>query len=115
MNNSPLAVSLKNLTVITSLAYKIGFAKSISIPPIVIFGFKHTGKSSVVERLIGFDFLPKGYVLISPIFRELIYKQLSFSSIMMLNLPPLKSKLSELLSKIINQKDIKTLIKFNSK
>lgn len=41
----------------------IGLPKPLSFPKIVVIGHQSSGKTSILEALIGMDFLPIGHVI----------------------------------------------------
>lgn len=52
---------------------------SIDLPQIVVVGSQSSGKSSVLESLVGKDFLPRGYGIVTrrPLILQLINTKLS--------------------------------------
>lgn len=62
MENSLLAKSMRTLTAITSELQRRQALNELMIPDIVVVGSKYVGKSSTIEKLIGFECLPKSYV-----------------------------------------------------
>lgn len=50
---------------IQSILSTIGYGNKISLPTIVVVGSQSSGKSSVLEQLIGVDFLPRGQGIVT--------------------------------------------------
>jgi GTPase SAR1 family protein len=48
----------------------IGLGTQLSLPKVIVLGNQSSGKSSLLEQIVGLDFLPRGSVNI-PIFRAL--------------------------------------------
>lgn len=55
-----LFTQLHKLTTINAQLKDAGIQQSLQPPRIIIIGMSSTGKSSVLESIIGLDFLPKG-------------------------------------------------------
>ena len=65
---------LENLRKVINLVDQlrdIGLNDYIKLPRIVVLGIQSSGKSSLLEHIVGIDFLPRGSVLIITIFRVL--------------------------------------------
>lgn len=62
MENSVLAKSMRTLTSITAHLKEMSLSSKFVIPDIVVAGNKCGGKSSTIEKLIGFEYLPRDYV-----------------------------------------------------
>jgi dynamin 1-like protein len=44
---------------------KIGYSDKISLPTIIAIGSQSAGKSSVLEQIVGIDFLPRGQGIVT--------------------------------------------------
>lgn len=62
MENSVLAKSMRTLTAITARLNGLSLSSKFVIPDIVVAGSRCGGKSSTIEKLIGFEYLPREYV-----------------------------------------------------
>lgn len=62
MENSVLAKSMRTLTAITANLKNLSLSNKLVIPEIVVAGRKCAGKSSLIEKLIGFEYLPRDHV-----------------------------------------------------
>lgn len=62
MENSVLAKSMRTLTAITAGLKDLPLSSKFVIPEIIVVGSKCGGKSSTIEKLIGFEYLPRQYV-----------------------------------------------------
>lgn len=75
--SSPNAIALDRLLPIVNKLHNIfqrcGLADPIDLPQIVVVGAQSSGKSSVLESIVGFDFLPRGAGVVtrSPILIQL--------------------------------------------
>ena len=59
----PIYEKLSNINSITNNLKDLNLQPQISSPRIVVIGKGSAGKTSVLEALIGIDFLPKGEVI----------------------------------------------------
>ncbi|KAG9017481.1 dynamin-like GTPase mgm1 [Tulasnella sp. 427] len=57
---SELMLLTKKLIGIRSILLSIGQSESLTLPSIVVIGSQSSGKSSVLEAIVGHEFLPKG-------------------------------------------------------
>lgn len=55
-----MMVLTKKMIEIRSILQKVGQSSSLALPSIVVIGSQSSGKSSVLEALVGHEFLPKG-------------------------------------------------------
>ncbi|KAG6040963.1 hypothetical protein E4U41_006441 [Claviceps citrina] len=55
-----MMVLTKKMIEIRSILQKVGQTSSLNLPSIVVIGSQSSGKSSVLEAIIGHEFLPKG-------------------------------------------------------
>ncbi|KAG6021490.1 hypothetical protein E4U19_005687 [Claviceps sp. Clav32 group G5] len=55
-----MMVLTKKMIEIRSILQKVGQSSSLNLPSIVVIGSQSSGKSSVLEAIVGHEFLPKG-------------------------------------------------------
>jgi dynamin-like GTPase MGM1, mitochondrial len=55
-----MMVLTKKMIEIRSMLQKVGQSSSLNLPSIVVIGSQSSGKSSVLEAIVGHEFLPKG-------------------------------------------------------
>ncbi|KAI1330162.1 dynamin family protein [Xylariaceae sp. FL0255] len=55
-----MMVLTKKMIEIRNILAKVGQSKSLTLPSIVVIGSQSSGKSSVLEAIVGHEFLPKG-------------------------------------------------------
>jgi replication fork clamp-binding protein CrfC len=55
-----MMVLTKKMIEIRNILHRIGQSNTLSLPSIVVIGSQSSGKSSVLEALVGHEFLPKG-------------------------------------------------------
>ncbi|KID77597.1 Protein msp1 [Metarhizium brunneum] len=55
-----MMVLTKKMIEIRSMLQKVGQSSSLTLPSIVVIGSQSSGKSSVLEAIVGHEFLPKG-------------------------------------------------------
>ena len=65
MQGSLLANDLRKVISIVDLLRDIGLGGLLSLPKVVVLGNQSSGKSSLLEQIVGLDFLPRGSVLLS--------------------------------------------------
>lgn len=53
---------LRKVISIVDLLRDIGLGTLLSLPKIVVLGNQSSGKSSLLEQIVGLDFLPRGSV-----------------------------------------------------
>jgi ABC-type polar amino acid transport system ATPase subunit len=58
-----LANDLRKVISIVDLLRDIGLGDLLSLPKVVVLGNQSSGKSSLLEQIVGLDFLPRGSVL----------------------------------------------------
>ena len=59
-NDDQMMVLTKKMIEIRSILHKVGQSSSLTLPSIVVIGSQSSGKSSVLEAIVGHEFLPKG-------------------------------------------------------
>ena len=59
---TPLFENLRKLVTIIDELRDIGLQEFISLPRIAVVGSQSSGKSSLLENVVGLDFLPRGEV-----------------------------------------------------
>ncbi len=64
MEGSILVHELRKVIKIVDLLRDIGLDKQLSLPKVVVLGNQSSGKSSLLEQIVGLDFLPRGSVLL---------------------------------------------------
>lgn len=62
MEGSILVHELRKVIKIVDLLRDIGLDKQLSLPKVVVLGNQSSGKSSLLEQIVGLDFLPRGSV-----------------------------------------------------
>lgn len=55
-----MMILTKKMIEIRSILHKIGQSSTLTLPSIVVIGSQSSGKSSVLEAIVGHEFLPKG-------------------------------------------------------
>ena len=70
MEGSVLVHELRKVIKIVDLLRDIGLDKQLSLPRVAVLGNQSSGKSSLLEQIVGLDFLPRGSVT-DILFREL--------------------------------------------
>jgi predicted ABC-type transport system involved in lysophospholipase L1 biosynthesis ATPase subunit len=63
MEGSVLVHELRKVISLVDLLRDIGLDKQLSLPKVVVLGNQSSGKSSLLEQIVGLDFLPRGSVL----------------------------------------------------
>ena len=71
MEGSILVHELRKVITLVDLLRDIGLDQQLSLPKVVVLGNQSSGKSSLLEQIVGLDFLPRGSVLLPIIFRAL--------------------------------------------
>lgn len=51
---------LRKVISLVDLLRDIGLDKQLSLPKVVVLGNQSSGKSSLLEQIVGLDFLPRG-------------------------------------------------------
>jgi ABC-type taurine transport system ATPase subunit len=59
-----LANDLRKVISIVDLLRDIGLGDLLSLPKVVVLGNQSSGKSSLLEQIVGLDFLPRGSVTV---------------------------------------------------
>jgi dynamin 1-like protein len=62
-----LANDLRKVISIVDLLRDIGLGTQLSLPKVIVLGTQSSGKSSLLEQIVGLDFLPRGSVRIGSI------------------------------------------------
>ena len=62
MEGSILVHELRKVIKIVDLLRDIGLDKQLSLPKVAVLGNQSSGKSSLLEQIVGLDFLPRGSV-----------------------------------------------------
>ncbi len=65
MQGSVLSHDLRKVISLVDLLRDIGLDKLLSLPKVVVLGNQSSGKSSLLEQIVGLDFLPRGSVFFS--------------------------------------------------
>jgi vacuolar protein sorting-associated protein 1 len=55
---------LRKVISIVDLLRDIGLGNLLALPKVVVLGNQSSGKSSLLEQIVGMDFLPRGSVLL---------------------------------------------------
>lgn len=58
---------LRKLVTLVDELRDVGLQQYINLPRIAVLGMQSSGKSSVLESIVGLDFLPRGEVILSKI------------------------------------------------
>lgn len=64
MEGSILVHELRKVISLVDLLRDIGLDKQLSLPKVVVLGNQSSGKSSLLEQIVGLDFLPRGSVIV---------------------------------------------------
>lgn len=56
---------LRKVISIVDLLRDIGLGTLLALPKVVVLGNQSSGKSSLLEQIVGLDFLPRGSVIFS--------------------------------------------------
>ncbi|CAM1508513.1 Fc.00g053610.m01.CDS01 [Cosmosporella sp. VM-42] len=59
-NDDQMMVLTKKMIEIRSILQRVGQSSTLTLPSIVVIGSQSSGKSSVLESIVGHEFLPKG-------------------------------------------------------
>ena len=62
MEGSFLVHDLRKVISLVDLLRDIGLGTQLSLPKVVVLGNQSSGKSSLLEQIVGLDFLPRGSV-----------------------------------------------------
>lgn len=60
MEGSVLVHDLRKVITLVDMLRDIGLDKKLSLPKVVVLGNQSSGKSSLLEQIVGLDFLPRG-------------------------------------------------------
>lgn len=73
-SNLGLYANLRKIISIIDQLRDIGLQKYISLPRIAVLGTQSSGKSSLLEMIVGIDFLPRGEVIhfLYPVINEVV-------------------------------------------
>lgn len=68
-------ILIERMNELQNVCTKTGIQHNLELPQIVVIGSQSSGKSSVLENIVGRDFLPRGYGMITrrPLILQLIY------------------------------------------
>ena len=55
---------LRKVISLVDLLRDIGLDKQLSLPKVAVLGNQSSGKSSLLEQIVGLDFLPRGSVIL---------------------------------------------------
>lgn len=74
-NNNPMALLIERINSLQDICTESGITNLIELPQIVVIGGQSCGKSSVLENIVGRDFLPRGVGIVTrrPLILQLIY------------------------------------------
>ncbi|KZZ89917.1 Dynamin, GTPase domain protein [Moelleriella libera RCEF 2490] len=64
-NDDQMMVLTRKMIEIRSILQKVGQSTSLTLPSIVVIGSQSSGKSSVLEAIVGHQFLPKGLNMVT--------------------------------------------------
>ena len=70
-NGAPLFDNMRKLINLIDELKDVGVQQYIRLPRIVVVGTQSAGKSSLLEAIVGVDFLPRGEVLFFPLLQYL--------------------------------------------
>jgi len=65
VGGTPLYDNMRKLISVIDELKDVGVQQYIQLPRIVVIGTQSAGKSSLLESIVGIDFLPRGEVLLS--------------------------------------------------
>ena len=105
--DSTQTAEIQTLCTIQGTLSKAGLSRKINLPNVIVLGAQSSGKSSVLEHIIGREFLPRGQGIVTR--RPVIIQKIVDPSIskdqLFLNDSPVSSyeKLSKLLSESMDQ------------
>ena len=60
---TPLFDNMRKLVTVIDELRDVGLQQHISLPRIAVLGTQSSGKSSLLESIVGLDFLPRGEVV----------------------------------------------------
>lgn len=60
IKDDQMMIFTKKMIEIRTILHKVGQSSSLTLPSIVVIGSQSSGKSSVLEAIVGHEFLPKG-------------------------------------------------------
>ncbi|KAL1952698.1 hypothetical protein VTO42DRAFT_4436 [Malbranchea cinnamomea] len=63
--NDQMMILTRKMIEIRGILQKIGQSESLTLPSIVVIGSQSSGKSSVLEAIVGHEFLPKGQNMVT--------------------------------------------------
>lgn len=63
MENKFMANDLRKILTLVDTLKDLGLENHISLPKIVVIGTQSSGKSSLLEQIVGLDILPRGIVI----------------------------------------------------
>lgn len=74
---NPMALLIERINSLQDICTESGITNMIELPQIVVIGGQSCGKSSVLENIVGRDFLPRGVGIVTrrPLILQLIYSK----------------------------------------
>ncbi|KRH93267.1 Vacuolar sorting protein VPS1, dynamin [Pseudoloma neurophilia] len=75
--NSSMALLIERMNTLSDILTDSNLSNTIDLPQIVVIGSQSSGKSSVLENIVGRDFLPRGIGIVTrrPLILQLIYRK----------------------------------------
>jgi GTPase SAR1 family protein len=64
MDNGLLVNNLRKVISLVDNLRDLGLEDQIKLPKVVVVGTQSSGKSSLLEQIVGIDFLPRGSVIL---------------------------------------------------
>jgi len=71
---APLYENLRKLISVVDELRDVGLQQYINLPRIAVLGAQSSGKSSLLEMIVGIDFLPRGEVLLIQLIKDLNFQ-----------------------------------------
>lgn len=77
MTNNAMALLVERMNTLSDILTESNLNNTIDLPQIVVIGSQSSGKSSVLENIVGRDFLPRGTGIVTrrPLILQLIYRK----------------------------------------
>lgn len=74
---NPMGLLIERMNALSDILTQSNLSNTIDLPQIVVIGSQSSGKSSVIENIVGRDFLPRGTGIVTrrPLILQLIYKK----------------------------------------
>lgn len=75
--SNPMALLIERINTLQDICTESGITNMVDLPQIVVVGGQSCGKSSVLENIVGNDFLPRGVGIVTrrPLILQLIYSK----------------------------------------